>query len=170
MPNDNKIPWRLVRWTDENNKEVASLVFHVDELAEVIALPFPSGAVVREPIYECSVLAGARFFRRDLTKVGDPFVELINQGNRECEVVAIDPKTWRVLYEYEMPNGSSALRWYQWERGIMKTGQIPYSQLSKRWLDLIENEGQGLINLIQNPQSGAYAMRKNFNKHGYVAK
>lgn len=26
MPTNN-IPWRLIRWTDENNKEVASLVF-----------------------------------------------------------------------------------------------------------------------------------------------
>ncbi len=104
------------------------------------------------------------------TKVGDPFVEFINQANRECEVVAIDPKNWRVLYEYEMPAGTSALRWYQWDRGVMKTGQVSYSQLSKRWLDLIENDGQGLVNLLQNPQNGHYAMRKNFEKHGYVTK
>lgn len=163
-------PWREVNWTDERNKVVQRLICHEDELAEVILLPFPKGAVVREPVYEATMLAGARFFRRDMTKVGDPFLENINQKNRECEVVAIDPKTWRVLYEYEMPFGTSALRWYEWKNGVMKTGQIAYSRLSKRWLDLIENEGQGLINLIQNPQSGKDAMRKNFNKHGYVTK
>jgi len=163
------IPWRLIRWTDANNKEVRSLVFHVDELKEVVDLPFPEGAACREPIYECSTLAGARFFRRDLTNIGDCFTEFINQGNRDCQVVAIDNKTWRVLYEYTMPNETSALRWYQWENGVMKTGQIAYSTLSKKWLDLIAQEGIGIDGLVGNPQSGKYAMKRNFEKHGYGA-
>lgn len=70
------------------------------------------------------------------------FTELINQGNRDCVVVAVDGT--KLLYEYEMPNGTSAIRN---ERGK----PVPYRALSRFWLRLIEDD-YGIDNLIANPQ------------------
>lgn len=143
--------WREVRWTDENNREVKKLICHVDELPEVIASPFPKGAVVREPVYEFTGVSTTqpKFFRRCLVKVGDQFDEFINQGKRDCQVMAIDPETGRYLYEYDMPNGTTALRWSQWTNGVEKHGQVSYRALSKRWRKLIAEDGVGLT---ENPQ------------------
>src|SRR5208337_3029551 len=106
------IPWREIMWINERNREVSRMVFHVDELAEVLALPFPEGATAHEPVYEFSAFnGGTKFFRRCLVKTGDTFSEFINQGERDCLVLAVDPDTGRYLYEYVMPAGSSALRW-----------------------------------------------------------
>ena len=78
-------------------------------------------------------------------KAGDSFNELINQGQRECIVIAVDGSNpAQYLYEYEMPHGTSAVR-------NEKGRPIPYDSISLKWLKLIE-EQTGLVNLIAYPQ------------------
>jgi hypothetical protein len=161
-------PWRVIIWTDENNKEVSRMIFHVDETKEVLALPFPKGAVVREPIYE-HTFAGPvlpKFFRKCLVNVGDSFTEFINQGDRDCLVLAVDPDTGRYLYEYVMPAGTTALRWEQWDKGVLKHGQTPYAQLSRKWLQLIKDHSMW-SEFIRNPQNGKYAMKQRYEELGF---
>jgi hypothetical protein len=77
-------------------------------------------------------------------KAGDCGMELINQGMRECTIVAVLGD--RYLYEYVMPNGTSTLRN---ERGK----SVSYSTLSQKWVQAIA-EQFGLIHLYANPQQG----------------
>lgn len=103
-------PWRVVEWTDVNGRVVKELAFHESEQEQVVNLPFPPGAVVREPVMQLTNLARAkpyRWFRRqhDVLRVGEVFAENINQGDRLCRVLAVDEETGHILYDYEMPNG-----------------------------------------------------------------
>lgn len=43
-------PWRVVEWTDANRRTVKELAFHESETQEVLNLPMPLEAVVREPV------------------------------------------------------------------------------------------------------------------------
>lgn len=79
------------------------------------------------------------------------FTEFINQGDRECVVIAENGT--KFLYEYEMPNGTSCVR-------NEKNRPIPYLSLPAFWLRLIEDQF-GLQNLICQPQqSGHHNVRK----------
>jgi hypothetical protein len=106
MPN----PWRLIEWSDVRGRMVRELAFHESETEEVINLPFPSGAIAREPVMELTHFARAkryRYFRRRFQplRIGDTFYEHINQGDRLCKVVAFDEESGCILYDYEMPAG-----------------------------------------------------------------
>jgi hypothetical protein len=128
-------PWRLVVWTDADNREVRRLGCHVDELPRVLDLPFPPRAVVREPVYALTAAwdAPAYFSRRRPCpfKVGDTFTEEINQGHRTCRVVAVNDRTGDYLYDYEMPGGRVFLR-NQSGRPVGR-GRVP--QWAREWLD-----------------------------------
>jgi hypothetical protein len=103
--------WREVIWTDENNKEVKRLACHESELDHVLNMPFPTGAVVREPVYELTNINSATKFQcRYHYRVGDTFYDHINQGDRFCRVVAVDEESGDFMYEYEMPGGRTFLR------------------------------------------------------------
>lgn len=106
-------PWRIIQWTDERGQIVKELSFHEGELAEVLSLPFPAGAVVREPIMmKTDFSKHCYWFRRKWCpyKPGDTFFENINQGDRLCKVLAVDEETGNYLYDYEMPRGRVSMR------------------------------------------------------------
>ncbi len=103
--------WREVIWTDENNREVKRLACHESELPHVLNMPFPPGAVVREPVYELTNIGpNTKFQCRFPYRVGDTFYDNINQGDRLCHVIAVDEPTGDYLYEYTMPAGRTFLR------------------------------------------------------------
>ena len=103
--------WLEVVWTDENCREVKRVACHVSELVRVLDMPLPPGAVVREPVRNlASICSRTRFFGRFPYQVGDTFVENINQGDRDCVVVAVDDATGDYLYDYKMPAGKIFLR------------------------------------------------------------
>lgn len=103
--------WSEVVWTDENCREVKRLACHESELVNVMDMPFPDGAVVREPVCKLiSIGPNTKFHCRFPYRVGDTFIEHINQGYRECVVVAVDETTGNYLYEYDMPGGKTFLR------------------------------------------------------------
>lgn len=128
-------PWRLVSWSNETGRVVKELACHIDELGEVLQLPFPAGACCRDAVMELTnFLLHYQWFRRRWlpVKVGDYFQEVINQGTRDCQVVAVDEHMGHFLYEYEMPNGRTYLRDH--------TGRpINRNRLSKRWQALLED-------------------------------
>ena len=103
--------WHEVVWTDENCREVKRLACHESELVDVMDMPFPDGAVVREPVCKLtSIRSNTKFHCRFPYRVGDTFVEHINQGDRYCVVVSVDEATGDYLYDYEMPVGKKFLR------------------------------------------------------------
>lgn len=103
--------WREVVWTDAQGREVKRLACHVSELPRVLDMPFPAGAVVREPVYELTNLTPTTVFHcRYPYRVGDTFTDFVNQGDRPAVVVAVDEATGDFLYEYEMPGGRVFLR------------------------------------------------------------
>lgn len=127
-------PWRIIRWTDAEYRVVRQVCFHETELKQILSLPFPDNAACREPIQEMTSFdPRSQFFRRRFypAKVGDFFQEHINQGLRDCSVVAFDDSTGDYLYEYDMPGGRTFLR---------NSAGKPVSQkrISKRFLDLME--------------------------------
>lgn len=107
-------PWRMVVWTDERGRGVRRLGCHADELPRVLDLPFPPRAAVREPVYELTAAGDVPVYfsrRRPCpVRVGDVFAETINQGERWCRVVAVNPDTGDYLYDYEMSRGRVFLR------------------------------------------------------------
>lgn len=87
-----------------------------------------------------------------LPNVGDYMEEHINQGMRPGTVVAVDAERGQYLWEYDMPNGTSALVLY----GSGKHGRrtVSYAALSDRWMRLIEEQHcGGLDRLVAWPQS-----------------
>lgn len=139
-------PYRVITWSDGNRRPVLAIGFHVSDLEAVLRFPQPVTAAGRDPITEYTGVERVLYFFNSKSpfKAGDTFDEEINQGQRECVVVAVDEKTGRYIYEYEMPNGTSALRW---ENGR----SISYKALSHHWRLLIE-EQTGWSNLVNNPQ------------------
>lgn len=106
-------PWRLFIWTDERDREVKRLVCHESELSEVADLPFPPGAVAREPVYEFTAMSALMpwdFYRKHPFEVGFRFTDFINQGDRPAMIVAKNDATGDFIYEYEMPGGRVFLR------------------------------------------------------------
>ncbi len=65
-------------------------------------------------------------------RCGDVFTEVINQGERDCKVLAVDEETGAVLYDYEMPRG----------RIFMRIDGKPVNEksLSKKWRRLLNGE------------------------------
>jgi hypothetical protein len=133
--------WLEVIWTDNRSKPVKKLVCHYTEVGEVVNLPFPPEAVVREPVMAWHGGSVPRFYRKSLMKVGDHFEEEVNQGMRPCTVLAVDERTGRYLYEYEMPNGTTTLRTGEWKNGRYIMGGYSYKALPKYWRKLIEESG-----------------------------
>lgn len=79
-------------------------------------------------------------------RAGEYFEEQINQGSRTCTVIAVDEASGNYLYEYEMPEGSTAIR-------NQHGRPVGYKDLSLHWLRLIEDQF-GIDNLIARPQQG----------------
>jgi hypothetical protein len=125
--------YRVITWTDENYREVSRMGFHVSDLKEVLALPFPKGAVCRDPITELTDLKPGMPFYDGKRPVydGECFQEFINQGERDCQIIAVDESTGAYLYEYDMPGGRTFLRNH---RGV----PVSRTKLSRRWHQLIE--------------------------------
>lgn len=127
--------YRIVTWTDENHRPIRQMAFHVSDLAAVLDLPFPIGAVCRDPVTELTQIKpdlsfyDGKFPYRD----GDQFQEVINQGHRHCYVIAVDDSTGAFLYEYDMPGGRTFLRNH-------KGSAVQRGKLSRRWLQIIEGE------------------------------
>lgn len=129
-------PWRLVQWTDGHGRPVKNLICHDDELGRVLNLPFPPGAVARDPVTEFTGVNPSgprpRYFRRmPWVAVGARFAENINQGDRDCEVVAVDEATGAYLYAYQMPGGREFMR-----RGP-EGHPVTRSRLSLKWKRLL---------------------------------
>ncbi|HYF37108.1 MAG TPA: hypothetical protein VD994_17545, partial [Prosthecobacter sp.] len=126
-------PWRLVTWTGDSPSNVIwELAFHESELEEVLSLPFPPGAVCRDPVMMLTDFARAKpytWFRKrwQPLKPGDSFMENINQGDRWCYVLAVD-EDGALFYSYEMPN----------ERVFLRIDGKPVSpnKIPRKWLDL----------------------------------
>jgi hypothetical protein len=128
--------WCLVEWTDAERHVVKRLACHFEELAEVLDLPWPAKAACREPVTEYTGLPTyiTWFRRRPSPRLGDTFVEFINQGDRDCWVIAVEDETGRYLYEYEMPNGRIFLR--------NQDGKpVARNTLSAKWRALIAEGG-----------------------------
>lgn len=53
-------PCRLITWTGPDYEIIQQLGFHKSDLKAVLDLPFPQGAVVREPITELTTLTPKR--------------------------------------------------------------------------------------------------------------
>ena len=64
-------------------------------------------------------------------KFGDFFQEHINQGLRDCQILAVDEKTGDYLYEYDMPAGKTFMR-------TRFRGSVSQKNLPKKWLKLME--------------------------------
>jgi len=77
--------------------------------------------------------------------VNQQFEEFINQGMRDCTVVAENGT--KFIYEYVMPNGKSCLR-------DQNNKPISYRAISRLWLRLIEDDF-GIDNLIAKPQQSS---------------
>lgn len=123
-------PWRLVEWTDENRRAVKSLAFHESELDAVLALPFPSGAVAREPVMMLTEFTREYcWFKKRWCglRPGHSFEEEINQAKRQCYVLAVNGDG-QVLYKYEMPNGRTYLR--------IDGKPITQARLPRKWREL----------------------------------
>lgn len=131
------MPWRVIEWTNENGRTVRELAFHKEETQEVLDLPFPDDAVVREPIMLLTdFFREYKWFRRHRTswselKYGDVFYENINQGDRACKVLAVD-ENGRVLYDYEMPRGRTFHR--------IDGRPVNIKRLPKKWRRLMNGE------------------------------
>jgi len=109
-------PWRVIEWTGTRPYiQVDEIVFHESELEQIINLPFPQGAVVREPICEFTTFMRRRpvkFFKRHYCpfKAVDQFTDWVNQGDRDCMVVDVHQDTGWYLYDYIMPAGKKFFR------------------------------------------------------------
>lgn len=130
-------PWRLVSWTDENYRLVQEIACHECELDKVLNLPHPPGAVVREPVTTLHD-HNARpynFFRKRPCpfKPGDTFTEFINQADRDCLALAVDPDG-RCLYDYQMPNGKTFAR--------IDGKPVNVKKLPEKWRKLLQAENQ----------------------------
>lgn len=141
-----KNPYRVITWSDAHHRPVLRIGFHVSDLAKVLKCHAPASAAGRDPITEYTGIERVAYFYdgKSPVQVHDSFEEEINQGMRGCTVVAVDEKTGRYLYEYTMPNGTSALR-----RESRRS--VSYKSLSPFWRNLIE-EQFGWSNLVANPQ------------------
>ena len=116
--------WREVVWTDEDSHDVKRVACHESELVRVMDMPFPPGAVVLEPVRNLtSICSSTKFFCRFPYQVGDTFTENINQGDRDCLVIAVDDATGDYLYDYEMPAGKKFLRDHN--QKPVSAGRIP---------------------------------------------
>lgn len=127
--------WCEVEWTNEVGRAVKRLAFHFDEMSEVLDLPFPDGAVAREPVVAMTTFARKSpppFFRRRLCLLtpGDVFGEYVNQADRTCVVLGVDEKTGQCLYEYEMPNGRTYLR--------IDGQPVSRNRLPEKWRKFVE--------------------------------
>ena len=139
-------PWRIMRWSDEQGRTVRRMGFHLIDLDKVLALPFPENAAVRNPMtwYTGVEKIEGWYLSKSPMEVGTDFSEEINQGLRDCTVVAVDPSTGRYMYEYTMPKGTSAPR--------RENGRpVSYKSLSTFWRRLIDSQF-GLKNLVAKPQ------------------
>jgi len=124
--------YRVITWTDERERPVKQMGFHVSDLESVLNLPFPKGAVSRDPITEFTGIPVELPFYQDkspLMVYGTQFQEEINQGLRNCQVIAVDDATGEYLYDYEMPAGRTFIRNHKGK---------PVSKLSNRWKRIIE--------------------------------
>ena len=99
--------WLKITWSNEKYRTIKEVNCHASELAEVLNLPFPPGAVVREEAVAITDFSNPlKWFRKKWVglRVGETFPEWINQADRICKVLAIDDMG-SILYDYEMPNG-----------------------------------------------------------------
>lgn len=156
--------WLLATYVGVQNEHgvvVKVIGFHKSDLDKVLALPFPGtvNKLQNNRLVEVLPAAGSRepitawtgtqsvdewFGGKEPVEVGSVFITFINQGHRHCTVIAVDSETAEYLYEYEMPNGSSAIR--------RQNGQtIAYNALPLEWIRLIE-QGYGIDSLIAKPQ------------------
>jgi hypothetical protein len=147
--------WRVVRWTDETEQPVQEIVCHQQELPSVLNLPFPRGAVVREPSI---VFTGENVVTWPICWFqtqphdwelwpGEGITLTINQGDRDGVVLAAIG-TERLL-EYEMPRGTTALRVY--DVVTERERSVAYRSLALKWLRVLVETG---VQWIGNPQHG----------------
>ena len=143
--------WRTVVWTDGHRQPVQSFVCHLSELREVLSLPWPAGAVEREPV---EIWTGGRvppYYRTTLVDwtllPGETTSIEVNQGVREATVLAARGR--ERLIEYQMPRGSSSLRLIDLFDRPDRT--ISYAKLPVRWLQAIVDAG---MDWIGAPQQG----------------
>lgn len=79
-----------------------------------------------------------RFWRRCPTvSVGDWWMDEVNQGIRDGEVIAVDERACQWLWEYSMPGGTSAIVRCGWVRGELIKRSISIGELPDKWLKLI---------------------------------
>jgi hypothetical protein len=87
-------------------------------------------------------------------EAGDTFTEHINQGDRDCTVIAVLGDKY--LFEYTMPAGTSAIN-------NERHKAVSYKSLSDKWLLAIE-EQFGLSNLVAWPQGGGMGWKMEIRK------
>jgi len=132
--------WLRCTWSDENYRTIKTVNFHRSELDQVINLPMPAGAVVREQVVAITEFSKPlSWFKKRWVglRVGEHFQEFINQGWRHATVLAIDD-IGNLLYEYEMPAGKVFMRID--EGGYHRPISPKQLDKNKKWQLLINGE------------------------------